>query len=108
MRRNEEKKPKNKKQWIYLISLLLLLILLVGVAIVYIHNKDEKDENTLAYTDLIKELAQGKIEKIEMTVGSTTVKVKQKEVEEEKKSIVPNTESFIRTSARKSSRRKSN
>ena len=95
MRRNEEKKPKNKKQWIYLISLLLLLILLVGVAIVYIHNKDEKDENTLAYTDLIKELAQGKIEKIEMTVGSTTVKVKQKEVEEEKKSIVPNTESFI-------------
>ena len=55
----------------------------------------ENDENTLAYTDLIKEMSYGNIEKIEMTVGSTTVKVKMKNVEEEKTSIVPNTESFM-------------
>ena len=30
-----------------------------------------------------------------MTVGSTTVKVKEKNVDEEKTAIVPNTESFI-------------
>ncbi|MCI8384703.1 MAG: ATP-dependent zinc metalloprotease FtsH [Clostridia bacterium] len=59
-------------------------------------DKQEEEKNTLAYTDLIKELSSGNIEKIEMTVGSTTVTVKQKNVEEEKKSIVPNTESFIR------------
>lgn len=45
---------------------------------------DQKDEKTLAYTDLIKEISYGNIEKIEMTVGSTTVKVKVKNVEEEK------------------------
>lgn len=92
----KDEKQKNKKLWLYLIILVILVALLVGLAIVYIHkDKDEKDENTLAYTDLIKELSEGKIEKIEMTVGSTTIKVKQKDVEEEKKAIVPNTESFI-------------
>ena len=95
MSKKKDEKSKNKKLWIYLISLVVLLALLVGLAIVFMNQKDKKDENTLAYTDLIKELANGNIEKIEMTVNSTTVKVKQKEVEEEKKSIVPNTESFI-------------
>ncbi len=96
MSKKKDEKQKNKKLWIYLVSLVVLLVLLVGLAVFYMNNnKEKKDENTLAYTDLIKELSEGKIEKIEMTVGSTTVKVKQKEVEEEKKSIVPNTESFI-------------
>lgn len=98
MNKKKDEKQKNKKLWLYLIILVLLVALLVGLAIFYIHkDKDEKDENTLAYTALIKELSEGKIEKIEMTVGSTTVKVKQKDVEEEKekKAIVPNTESFI-------------
>ena len=58
-------------------------------------NTSKKDENTLAYTDLIKELSYGNIEKVEMTTGSTTVKVKLKDVEEEKTSIVPETESFM-------------
>jgi len=49
----------------------------------------------MAYTDLIKEISYGNIEKIEMTVGSTTVKVKQKNIDEEKTVIVPNTESFM-------------
>ena len=40
-------------------------------------------------------MSYGNIEKIEMTVGSTSVKVKVKNVEEEKKSVVPNTEAFI-------------
>ena len=49
----------------------------------------------MAYTDLIKEMSYGNIEKIEMTVGSTSVKVKMKNEEEEKKAVVPNTEAFI-------------
>ena len=40
-------------------------------------------------------MSYGNIEKIEMTVGSTSVKVKVKNVKEEKKSVVPNTEAFI-------------
>ena len=58
-------------------------------------NHQNQDDKTLAYTDLIKEISYGNVEKIEMSVGSTSVKVKMKNVDEEKKSIVPNTEAFI-------------
>ncbi len=92
-----KKKEENKEQklWIILISLILLVALVTGLAVFMMKDKKKEEENTLAYTDLIKELSYGNIEKIEMTVGSTSIKVKQKNVEEEKKAIVPNTESFI-------------
>ena len=49
----------------------------------------------MAYTDLIKEINDGTVEKIEMTVGSNTVKTKLKNVEEKKITNVPNTQAFI-------------
>ena len=92
---DKNKKKDNKKLLISLISSLVVIIILAGVAIFLMTNNKEKDDKTLAYTDLIKEMSYGNIEKIEMTVGSTSVKVKVKNVEEEKKSVVPNTEAFI-------------
>ena len=92
---DKNKKKDNKKLLISLISSLVVIIILSGVAIFLMTNNKEKDDKTLAYTDLIKEISYGNIEKIEMTVGSTSVKVKVKNVEEEKKSVVPNTEAFI-------------
>ncbi len=90
-----KKSNKNKGLLISSIILMSIVIILAGIAIFYITKDEEKDEKTLAYTELIKEISYGNIEKIEMTVGSTNVKVKVKDVEEEKKSIVPNTEAFI-------------
>ena len=95
MSKKKEEKQKNKKLWLLLLSLIIILILILGLTIFYMNDKDKKDEDILAYTDLIKEVSYGNIEKIEMRVGSTTVKVKQKNVEKEKNAIVPNTESFI-------------
>ena len=92
---DKNKKKDNKKLLISLISSLVVVIILAGVAIYFMTNSKEKDDKTLAYTDLIKEMSYGNIEKIEMTVGSTSVKVKVKNVEEEKKAVVPNTEAFI-------------
>ena len=92
---DKNKKKDNKKLLISLISSLVVIIILAGVAIFLMTNNKEKDDKTLAYTDLIKEISYGNIEKIEMTVGSTSVKVKVKNVKEEKKSVVPNTEAFI-------------
>ena len=92
---DKNKKKDNKKLLISLISSLVVIIILSGVAIFLMTNNKEKDDKTLAYTDLIKEISYGNIENIEMTVGSTSVKVKVKNVKEEKKSVVPNTEAFI-------------
>ena len=91
--RNNEK--KDKKLLILIAILIVVLIGLIGAVFYLSSNKQKDDEKTLAYTDLIKELSYGNIEKVEMRTGSTTIKVKQKNVEEEKTAIVPNVESFI-------------
>lgn len=90
---NNEK--KNKKSMLLIGLSILFVIVIALVSIFWVKNTSKKDENTLAYTDLIKELSYGNIEKVEMTTGSTTLKVKLKDVEEEKTSIVPETESFM-------------
>ena len=92
---HKNKEKKNNKLWLGVLILVVLLIIITVLAVFLSKNKDEKDENTLAYTELIKEISAGNIEKVEMTTGSTTVKVKIKNEEEEKTAIVPNTESFI-------------
>lgn len=60
-----------------------------------INNKNQDENKNIAYTDLIKEINEENVEKIEMTVGSTTAKVKLKGEEEKKKVILPNTQAFI-------------
>ena len=92
---NNKNKPKKEKLILSLSILAVLILILVGMMIFYITRNQNSDDKTLAYTDLIKEMSYGNIEKIEMTVGSTSVKVKVKNVEEEKKAVVPNTQAFI-------------
>ena len=86
---------KDNKLLISSIILIMITVFLAGIAIYVITSKQDNDDKTLAYTDLIKEMSYGNIEKIEMTVGSTSVKVKMKNQDEEKKAVVPNTEAFI-------------
>ncbi len=92
---NNKNKPKKEKLILSLSILAVLILILVGIMIFYITKNQNSDDKTLAYTDLIKEMSYGNIEKIEMTVGSTSVKVKIKNNDTEKKAIVPNTQAFI-------------
>ena len=98
--KEDKKKEENKKlDVIKLVILTILLIALIVVSIVLIvkrqTNDDEQDDKVLAYTELVKEIQNKNVEKIEMTVGSTTLKVKLKDEEEEKKAIIPNTQVFM-------------
>ena len=86
---------KDNKLLISSIILIMITVFLAGIAIYVVTSKQDNDDKTLAYTYLIKEMSYGNIEKIEMTVGSTSVKVKMKNEDEEKKAVVPNTEAFI-------------
>ena len=94
MDKNENKK-NDKKILISSIILGVIIVIMVGISMYFVSKNQNQDDKTLAYTDLIKEISYGNVEKIEMSVGSTSVKVKMKNVDEEKKSIVPNTEAFI-------------
>ena len=93
--KQNDNKKSNDKLLIVLTIIAIILVIVAIASIFLMQNKKEQDDNTLAYTDLIKEISSGNVEKVEMTVGSTTVKVKIKEQEEEKTSIVPNTEAFV-------------
>ena len=93
MKNNENK--KNSKMIITAIIAIIAILILVGIALYFGTKNTNSDDKTLAYTDLIKEMSYGNIEKVEMTVGSTSVKIKMKNEEEEKKAIVPNTQAFI-------------
>lgn len=96
--KDNNKNKDNKKEKKLLIGLIILLVILIIATIgtaIYLKQNDNKEEKELAYTELIKEISYGNIEKVEMTVGSTTVKVKIKNEEKEKTTIVPNTEAFM-------------
>ena len=94
---NDKNSNKKLKIVLNIISILILLGLMIFM-LVYLYNNrknENEDENTLAYTELINEIVNKNVEKIEMTVGSTTLKVKLKDEEEEKKAIIPNTQVFM-------------
>ncbi len=93
---NNKGQNKNKILIGILIIALIAIVVVAMYLIFFYKNKDNSQkEDKTAYTDLIKEISDGEIEKVEMTVGSTTVKVKEKNQDEEKIVIVPNTQAFI-------------
>ena len=93
--KEEEKKNNKKKSLYFLITAIVLVIVAVALTI-YVVTTNKKDDNTeIAYTELIREIGDGNVEKVEMTTGSTTVKVKLKDETDERSCIVPNTQAFV-------------
>ena len=93
--KEEEKKNNKKKNLYFLIATIVLVIVAVALTI-YVVTTNKKDDNTeIAYTELIREIGNGNVEKVEMITGSTTVKVKLKDETDERSCIVPNTQAFV-------------
>ena len=93
---NSNKKEKLKT--ILFIALTIILIAAIIVCIVLINkNNAKEEEKELPYTELIKEITNKNVEKIEMTAGSTTAKITLKGMAEgeEKTTLVPNTQVFM-------------
>ena len=91
-----QKKPKDNKWKKVLYAIIpIILALMVVFTLLIIQNNQENDELEVPYTQLIQDIDEGKIESIEMTVGSTSVKLKYKGEEEKKHAIVPSTQAFI-------------
>ena len=92
---NDNKKNKSPK---YAIIVLVTIALIAGAVygiIQYMNYSSKKEEEALAYTDLLAQIQDDKIEKIEMKESSRTVKVKIKDEDEEKEAMIPETEAFI-------------
>ena len=94
--RNNKKNEKNNNMYILILCIVLIIAALL-TAIYFIQNNNKKDDE-IAYTQFLKDIDEGKVEKIEMTVGSATLKVTYKEREKEddtEKIVIPNVEVFV-------------
>ena len=92
----KENKKSNKNK--YLFTAIIVILAIAGIVFgifQYMNYSKEKEEKTLAYTDLITKIKEDSVEKIEMKEKSTTVKVKLKDQDEEKEVKVPESEAFI-------------
>ena len=77
-RKQNDNKDKNKKILLYILISILSVVLIASIIYGIIKDNKDKDvvkENEITYTDLIKQIDEGNVEKVRMTVGSTTVKV---------------------------------
>ena len=93
-KKNDKNNKKNKMNLYYILALVILLILCATMIFTYFYTEHKTKEKEVAYTELIKQIDNEKIEKIEMTSGSTTAKVKYIGEEKEKTVSIPNTEAF--------------
>ena len=97
-RKQNDNKDKNKKILLYILISILSVVLIASIIYGIIKDNKDKDvvkENEITYTDLIKQIDEGNVEKVRMTVGSTTVKVNIKGEEKPKTSIIPSIQAFV-------------
>ena len=91
----DKDKNEKKDKIYYIIFGVIVCIALTIIAFAMLTQKpDEENPKEISYTELITKIDENAVEKIEMTVGSTAIKVKLKN-EEEKNAIVPSTQAFI-------------
>ena len=96
MSKKENNKNNKKNSMYFLMGLFTILLITLMIFVLYKINESNQDEEKhIAYTDLIKQINDEEIEKIEMTVGSTKIKVKLKNEEEEKRASIPSTQAFM-------------
>ncbi len=96
--KKEPKKERNNKKKMLVVLLTILLIALIALTALLVIYSDAKNKENLPYTTLLDYLEQDKIEKMEMTYGSTTLKVTLKEREKEEDTetvIVPSIQAFM-------------
>ena len=76
MKDKKELNDKENKDKLYKkILLIIIAIILVTVTVILFVNNSNNKENEIAYSELIKKVDAGEIQKIEMTVGGTTAKI---------------------------------
>lgn len=95
MNSNDNKKGNNKKYAMIAFIVLVIIAAVVAGVISYKNYSKEKEDKTLAYTELITKIRDGNVEKIEMKSKKESVKVKLKDNEDELYSTVPESEAFI-------------
>ncbi len=85
---NDGKNKKKKNMGILSLLATLILVIVVIIAVILLQNNEKNKDKVLAYTDLIKQISIKNVQKVEMTTGSTSIKVLlKKEINEDGKIV---------------------
>ena len=98
MKKENNKPRQNKKNNLLMLLIILIIAVVSTCALIYFLKTNKNEDRDVAYTEFLQDIENGLVEKIEMTVGSTSLKVTYKERENDddtKKVIIPNTQAFI-------------
>ena len=88
-----KKNNNNNKMQNILYGILIAIGIILLIFILTFNTKSsKKDDKTISYTDLIKQVASRNVDKVEMTVGSTSLKVTLKNKIDENGQIIEQTE----------------
>ncbi len=104
-KKNKKDDDKNARMWQLIGAGVCLLLCLALLLTTMYQNSDKAKEKELAFTSLINELNENKIEKIEMTTGSNSLTVtykqegdfkeKEEEKDRQKTTAVPSIQAFM-------------
>lgn len=85
MKKENDKNEKNNGQNFLVVCLILASILcIITILILSLKPTSKNDDQIISYTDLIKQISESNVKKVEMTTGSTAIKVTLKEKIEKK------------------------
>ena len=93
-KKDNKNNKRNSNTTYYILTILISVILIGALVFGYFYSENKNEEKEIAYTQLIKDIEQEKIEKVEMTSGSNTAKIKYKDIEEKKTVSILDTEAF--------------
>ena len=79
---------KNNKTGIFAL-VIAILVVFGAIVLVSMQNNKKEEDKTLAYTDLIKQVAAKNVAKVEMTTASTSIQVTLKKEIDKEGNIVP-------------------
>ena len=93
---NNSGKKKKKNYKIFMMAILALIII-AGIVAIFVYRGQKNKEKEISYDQMYQDIIDGKVEKIEMTVGGTsvTVKYKDKSEDEEKTTNINSIQPFM-------------
>ena len=92
MKKNDNNNNNKKQNFFYGILTLIGILLLIFLVIYNLSMRQNAEDRTISYTDLIKQISAGNVKKVEMTTGSTSIKVTLKNKIEDIEDIEDNEE----------------
>ena len=91
---SKNKNDNKKSNKLYLI-IIVALLLIAGIILIFMYQGQKAKEKEVTYDQLYQDIIDKKVEKIEMTIGGSSVKIKYKDSDDEKTTNINSLQPFM-------------